>query len=115
MELEKKEMPMGCARCGLLRDSSWAVQAKSVPVCVFLFCTDFQRACCLGIGSSCHVAGVEEVILCRSEWLGEMPPTVGSGASSFLHSEHPLSDLMNQNIQEKSAFWLMSISSLIIF
>lgn len=31
--------------------------------------------------------------------MGEMPPTVGSGASSFLHSEHPVSDLMNQTFK----------------
>lgn len=43
------------------------------------------------------------------------PPTMGPGASSFLHSKHPISDLMNQKVKERSVFWLMTISNVKIF
>lgn len=50
---------------GIFVCSQDAVQAKSVPMSVFLFCTNFQMAYCLGISSSCRVAEVEVVILAQ--------------------------------------------------
>lgn len=116
----KKELYMGCGHCCDLGDSTYAAiqthgRQKSTSKCMLLFYNNLQFT---AWRSALPFLGLRhERCYSRAdpnEWASQ-PPTLGPPASSILCNEHPISGIMNQEVERKSVVWLAGFSNAVNF